>query len=99
MAQNRPEKETDDILWQQLKTLPAFRALLRSVETRFYHKLDLPRPILDLGCGDGHFAKMTFDEKLDAGIDPWWEPLQEAAESDCYHCLDLLGIYHPSRRK
>ena len=34
---------SDDLLWQQLKTLPAFRALLRAVEARFYEQIPLPR--------------------------------------------------------
>ena len=74
----------DDLLWRHLKTVPAFRALLRSVEARFYRGLDLPGPILDLGCGDGHFGQMTFDEPLTAGVDPWWGPLQKARRTGMY---------------
>lgn len=77
--------EHDDLLWAHLKSVPAFRALLRSVEARFYQQLDMPEPILDLGCGDGHFASLTFREKLTAGIDPWWGPLNEARRADAYH--------------
>ena len=32
------------------------RALLRSVEARFYEAIDLPEPVLDLGCGDGRLV-------------------------------------------
>ncbi|MFQ5578538.1 MAG: class I SAM-dependent methyltransferase, partial [Anaerolineae bacterium] len=77
----------DDLLWRQLKTVPAFRALLRAVEARFYRQIELPGPILDLGCGDGHFTQMTFDEPLTAGADPWWGPLQKAQKSGMYGCL------------
>jgi SAM-dependent methyltransferase len=49
--------------------------------------LPLPRPVLDLGCGDGHFASVVFDEPLDAGFDPWWGPLTEAHGRDAYHVL------------
>jgi SAM-dependent methyltransferase len=59
-----------DFLAEHLASVPAFRALLRSVEARMIAGLDLPRPILDLGCGDGHFAQFTFDAPLDIGIDP-----------------------------
>jgi ubiquinone/menaquinone biosynthesis C-methylase UbiE/4-amino-4-deoxy-L-arabinose transferase-like glycosyltransferase len=72
------------LLWQQLKTLPAFRALLRAVEARFYHKVDLPQPVLDIGCGDGHFTKMAFDHPIQVGIDPWWGPLNKAVKSGSY---------------
>ena len=76
---------TDDLLWQQLKTLPAFRALLRAVEARFYPLIPLPEPTLDVGCGDGHFAAMTFPGRtIAAGIDPWWGPLHKAVRSGKY---------------
>ncbi|MBE2223361.1 MAG: hypothetical protein IAF02_17610, partial [Anaerolineae bacterium] len=68
MTTNTPPKPfipEDDLLWRQLKTIPAFRAVLRAIESRFYFAVDLPGPVLDLGCGDGHFAQMTFDHKLD----------------------------------
>lgn len=78
----------DDLLWQHLKSLPAFRALLRAVEARFYQNLDLPEPVLDLGCGDGNFAELTFPERtLAAGIDPWWGPLQKAKRAGAHELL------------
>lgn len=84
MTTNQPYLPQDDPLWRQLKSVPAFRGLLRAVEARFYGLLELPGPILDVGCGDGHFAQMTFDHKLDVGIDPWWGPLQKAQRSGQY---------------
>jgi SAM-dependent methyltransferase len=59
-----------DYLMEQLKTVPAFRALLRGVEACMIGALDLPRPVLDLGCGDGTFAQAALTQPLDAGIDP-----------------------------
>lgn len=82
---NEQPVTTDDLLWQQLKSLPAFRALLRAVEARFYPLIPLPEPTLDVGCGDGHFAAMTFPGRtLAAGIDPWWGPLHKAVQSGKY---------------
>ncbi len=69
-----------DPLWQHLKGVPAFRALLRAAESRLYQGLELPRPMLDLGCGDGHFAKTAFQVPPEVGVDPWWGPLREAHE-------------------
>ncbi len=69
---------TDDLLWRNLQDLPAFRGLLRAVEARFYQDIQLPQPVLDLGCGDAHFASVAFDHPLDAGVDPWTPPLREA---------------------
>ncbi len=81
----------DDLLWRQLKTIPAFRAVLRAVESRFYYAVDLPAPVLDVGCGDGHFAQMTFDHNLDVGIDPWWNPLKKSYRAGAYDLL-LQGM-------
>ncbi len=76
----------DDLLQRHLRDLPAFRALLRAVEARFYQDLPMASPVLDLGCGDGHFASVTFGE-LEAGFDPWWGPLTEARERAVYDVL------------
>ena len=72
---------------QQLTELPAFRALLRAVEADFYTDLAMPSPVLDLGCGDGHFASIAFDQTLTIGLDPWWKPLQEAQSRAQYQWL------------
>lgn len=75
----------DDLLWRHLKELPYFRALLRAVEARFYRDIDLPEPVLDLGCGDGHFAAMAFAGRSPMiGVDPWWPPLRESARCQVY---------------
>jgi SAM-dependent methyltransferase len=78
----------DDFLWQHLKDLPAFRALLRAVEARFYQGLlPLAEPVLDVGCGDGHFASVAFPQPLAAGIDPATSVLREAQARGAYHVL------------
>lgn len=44
-------------LREQMRELPAFRALLRSAEEGLVRGLGpLAGPVLDLGCGDGHFG-------------------------------------------
>jgi SAM-dependent methyltransferase len=57
------------------------------VEARFYEDIQLPEPVLDLGCGDGHFASLTFDKSLDIGLDPWWSQIQEAEERKSHQHL------------
>lgn len=86
-AQQPVPNQSDDLLWQQLKTLPAFRALLRAVEARFYQYVELPQPILDVGCGDGNFAELIFPSGVAAGIDPWWGPLRKARRTGIYTTL------------
>ena len=80
-----------DTFTKQMLEMPAFRALLRSVEADFYEDFELPEPILDLGCGDGHFATIAFDKKLNVGIDPWWQPLKEADERKIYDVVSCAS--------
>jgi SAM-dependent methyltransferase len=83
-----PEK---DNLFLHLRDLPYFRGLLRAIEARFYQELSLPAPTLDVGCGDGHFASVTFDRPLDVGIDPWEGPIREAASRSGVYRLLVIG--------
>ncbi|MDK1027701.1 MAG: class I SAM-dependent methyltransferase [Anaerolineae bacterium] len=76
-----------DYLYLHLRDLPYFRALLRGVESTYYQNIDLPAPIYDVGCGDGHFASLTFDQKIDVGLDPWHGPIHEAKLYSTYHGL------------
>lgn len=76
-----------DYLGLHLKELPYFRALVRAVEARFYRNFALQSPTLDIGCGDGHFATVAFDRKIEVGIDPWETPLREAAQRGAYKLL------------
>ena len=70
-----------------MRDLPYFRGLLRAVESRFYQDLAFRRPVYDLGCGDGHFASITFDKHLDVGLDPWRDPIREARRRGAYEGL------------
>jgi SAM-dependent methyltransferase len=79
--------ESEKILIRHLRDLPYFRAMLRAVEDHFYQGLELPAPVLDVGCGDGHFASVAFSHPLDVGLDPWTEPLKEASRRACYRIV------------
>lgn len=76
-----------DFLWLHLRDLPYFRAILRSVEAHFYQDYDLAAPVLDVGCGDGHFASVAFERPLDVGLDPGGSSLREAARRGGYRLL------------
>jgi SAM-dependent methyltransferase len=76
-----------DYLALHLRDLPYFRALVRGVEATYYQSFELPAPTLDVGCGDGHFTQLTFDRKIDVGLDPWHAPIQEAGRRGAYHLL------------
>ena len=81
------DPKSKDFLFAHLQDLPYFRALLRSVESFYYQGLPLPEPIYDVGCGDGHFASVTFDKKLTVGLDPWHGPIHEAKKFNAYDSL------------
>lgn len=75
----------EDYLARHIAEVPLFRALLRAVECRLFEEAgELPDPILDLGCGDGHYADIAFARPLTAGIDPGYELVREAQERDAY---------------
>lgn len=76
-----------DFLYLHLRDLPYFRALVRAVEAAYYQTFDLPAPVLDVGCGDGHFASLTYDRKIDVGLDPWHGPIHEAGRRGTYRLL------------
>jgi SAM-dependent methyltransferase len=79
---------SDDLLWAHLRALPAFRSLLRAVEARLYQALlPLDEPVLDLGCGDGHFTSVAFPRRLAAGIDLLPGVLREARNRGSYRVL------------
>lgn len=85
-----------DFLFLHIRDLPYFRGFLRAVESRFYQDLDLPAPILDVGCGDGNFAALTFDQQIDVGLDPWHGPIHEAKQYGTYGLLvESYGDHAP----
>lgn len=81
------KSSSPDLLWLHLKEVPAFRALLRSIEARLYVGLPFPEPILDLGCGDGHFGAVALPHVPDVGLDPDRRALREASRRRAYRLL------------
>ncbi len=85
-----------DYLWLHLRELPYFRALLRAIEATFYQGLEFPGPVIDLGCGDGHFAQVAFDRPIEYGVDPDFRSLQEANSRGVYkQLLQSDGAFLP----
>jgi SAM-dependent methyltransferase len=89
-AQNQPAgMDTNpprDFLWLHIKDLPYFRSLLRAVEAQFYQNIQLS-PTLDVGCGEGHFASLVFNRKIDVGLDPSYSTIHEARGYQTYELL------------
>ena len=82
-----PAGRDNHYLMPMLRSLPYFRGVLRAVEAYYYQDFDLPSPVLDVGAGDGHFASVTFKQKLDVGLEPWLPSLKEAKEWGAYKGL------------
>ncbi len=79
-----------NFLYNYLKEAPVALAVERSLECEILSKKEFLRPILDIGCGEGMFAFVLFDEKIDLGIDPDTKELARAKEYGMYkeliHC-------------
>jgi len=78
-----------NILKEYLVEAPIPLALERTWECEIYKTLEFPRPILDVGCGDGIYTKILFAEKIDVGIDPLEYELEYARKLDVYEKLTL----------
>lgn len=67
-----------------LKEKPFFFSIVRPKEVSLYQKYKpFKKPVLDLGCGDGFFAEVAFDQ-VDAGIDPNGSAIKEAKKRKVY---------------
>ncbi len=89
-------RKSKDFLFLHLRDLPYFRAFLRAMESSYYQDLALPAPVYDVGCGDGHFASLTFEHKIDVGLDPWHAPVHEAMQYGAYRWLvEADGAHAP----
>jgi len=76
-----------DFLRRYMSVAPLALAFERVMECRILSSMLFERPILDIGCGEGLFAKMLFAEKVDTGIDPNPREIARARELDIYREL------------
>ena len=79
---------TEKYLRRYLRIAPLCVALWRSVEAKHLSKINLKRPILDIGCGWGEFAE-AYGEKIDMGIDIAPRDLKVAKKGGMYKNLTL----------
>jgi SAM-dependent methyltransferase len=73
-----------DFLREYVSKTPLALAFERTIECKILAGQRFERPVLDLGCGDGLFASILFEEKVDTGIDPNSTELEHARRLDCY---------------
>jgi len=85
-------KFNDKLYTDYLSRVPLPLAFERLVESEIYMGgLSFPRPILDIGCGDGLFARTLFAENIDTGLDPQAVEIQHATAQGVYD--ELLQCY------
>ncbi len=75
-------------------------ALWRAIELRTLAGEAFPRPILDLGCGDGLVAEVLFQDTppVESGFDPWYEQVRKAPRTWAYRNVQqALGDAMPYR--
>ena len=66
---------------------PIALALERSVESTLFSNIKFVEPVLDIGCGDGIFAALTFKNPITYGLDPNKRELICAKNSNAYENL------------
>ena len=76
-----------DFLYQYLLHAPIPLAVERALECDIYSSKDFKRPVLDIGCGEGLFAHVLFEGKVDVGIDPNESELRRAGMYGRYNEL------------
>jgi GT2 family glycosyltransferase/SAM-dependent methyltransferase len=82
------EPRRRNFLYAYLDQAPVSLALMRAVECRQLSRLSFERPILDVGCGDGTFARILFNGlTLEAGVDADEEEIERARATRCYDDL------------
>lgn len=78
------------VLAEYIAHAPLPLAMERSIEAAIYRRMAFERPVLDIGCGEGLFAKLVFDSLVDTGIDPDERELARArqlgAHSELIRC-------------
>lgn len=77
----------ESILRAHLRAMPLHRVLIRSIEARILSEVDYPHPVLDIGCGDGHFGSVLFPAGADVGLDPGLSDLAEAKGRGVYRLV------------
>ncbi len=73
-----------DFLYNYIKEAPLPLAIERTFECKILARQEFIHPILDIGCGEGIFAYVLFNENIDVGIDPDKKELKRALNYGMY---------------
>jgi SAM-dependent methyltransferase len=80
-----------EFLHRYLSVAPAALAVERSMECNILASKQFARPVLDVGCGDGVFASILFNDKIDTGIDFDADEIRRAMAFGAYGELVVCG--------
>lgn len=86
-----------DYLKAYLCERPLFLSLIRAKEAFLYQKyFPFKKPVLDIGCGDGFFAKVTFSkrhpEPCHSGLDPESHGILKQVQDDVKSVQDDMNL-------
>lgn len=81
----------DTFLNKYLEQAPAALALERTVECQILCDQAFSRPVLDIGCGDGIFASILFNDEIDLGVDINSLEVENAEETAKYKELQVTS--------
>jgi SAM-dependent methyltransferase len=83
-----------DYLYRFLREYPLFPslALWRSIEARLFAGVNLREPVLDIGCGNGFFASVSFNARLYAGCDRDLRQVQRARSLETYEHVVVADV-------
>ena len=79
--------QTEIYLTRYFKVAPLSLSIWRAVEAKHLSRVNLKRPLLDIGCGFGEFAGVFFNSHVEMGVDIDYENLVEAMKGKKYLSL------------
>ena len=74
----------ENFFHRYLRLAPIPLALERSIECEILAQENFERPVLDIGCGEGIFAHVLFQDKVDCGLDPNPTEISKAHDYESY---------------
>lgn len=74
-------------LRKYLNVTPLSLALQRAVESKYLKTTELKKPVIDIGCGFGEFARVFVEDRVYLGVDNSFRELVNAKKIDKYRHL------------
>jgi SAM-dependent methyltransferase len=88
----RAPREGRDFLEEYVRVASLALSLVRGVESELFAREELVRPVLDVGCGDGLFASLTYRRQLDVGVDVSLREVRRARRRGAYGNVEHASV-------